>query len=168
MIVEWGTSQTPEVRLRHLVFIGSRIEGGERGFGKCVTIGMVRDGELTGAAVFHNWSPEAGVIEVSGAGHRWLSRHVLEELFGYIFNTAGCQLAVFRVAEDNKQENGRGIQRVLKAYGFEAYRIPRLAGRDRAEVIFTLTDDAWRSNGFHKSLPVSPGAHETAASLKAA
>lgn len=107
----------------------------------------VFDDELIGAVVFNNYQPEAGVIELHSAATtpRWLSRRVLWEMFDYVFNRAGCQMAVTRVSErDNR------LLRIFTAYGFDHVTIPRLRGRDEAERIYFLTDDAWRANGFHK------------------
>jgi hypothetical protein len=125
---------------------------GEDGFGRCVSMGVLHDYELVAGVVYHQWSPECGTIQMSAASDDalWLTRPVLWEMFSYPFDRAHCQLAALRVGEKNRTANGRGIQRTLKAYGFEAYRIPRLRGRDEAEIVFTLTDDAWRANGFHK------------------
>lgn len=146
MIVEWGTSKKPDIKARHLEFIGSQIPGGERGFGACVSMGMVKDGKLIGAMIWHNYSPEAGVIEFSGAGKPgWLTRSVLKEMFGYAYNDAGCQVTVARASEHNYR-----LHRILTSYGFSAYKIPRLRGRNEDEIIFTLTDDAWRANRFNK------------------
>lgn len=146
MIVEWGTSKRPDIKAKHIAFIASQIEGGGRGFGACVSMGMSKDGQLIGAMVWHNYNPESAVMEFSGAGKPgWLTRSVLREMFGYAFNDAGCQMAVARVSEHNKR-----LHRILTSYGFSAYKIPRLRGRHEDEIVFTLTDDAWRTNRFNK------------------
>jgi len=107
----------------------------------------VFDADLVGAVVFNNYQPESGVIEMHGASvtPRWLTRPVLWAMFNYVFNDAGCQMAVMRVSERDRR-----LPRILTAYGFEHVTVPRLRGRDEAERIFWLTDDAWRQNGFHK------------------
>ena len=113
----------------------------------------VFDGEtLIGVMLYNNYQPEEGVIEIHGAATtpRWLTRPVLREMFAFPFERLGCQLVVMRVSERNKTWNGRGLPRLLKAYGFNAYPIPRLRGRDEGEIIYTLTDDDWRSNGFQR------------------
>jgi RimJ/RimL family protein N-acetyltransferase len=133
-------------------FVGAMIPGGNRGFGECVALAVLADdGRMVSGVLFHNWNPEHGVIEMSAASveKRWLTRPVLWAMFNYAFNDAGCQLVVMRVSERNRMENGRGIQRILKAYGFEEYRIPRLQGRDTAELIYTLADDVWRAKETH-------------------
>ena len=76
----------------------------------------------------------------------WLSRSVLYAMHSYIFNDAGCQLAVMQVSEINKTMN-----RIARAYGYRDHTIPRLRGPKEAEIIWTLTDDDWRKSRFHRS-----------------
>lgn len=149
-MIVWGT--TPEINEGIAAFVGSFIEGGYRGFGEHMSMGVIEGDQLIGAVVFHNYNPEAAVIEFSAASvsPRWLSRQSLCAMFGYAFNDAGCQMVVMRVAEDNSQSNGRGLQRILKAIGCMETRIENLRGRGIAEIIYTLTDEAWASNGFHR------------------
>jgi hypothetical protein len=107
----------------------------------------VFDDVLVAAVVFNNYQPEAGVIEMHAASAtpRWLTRPVLWQMFNYVFNVAGCQMAVTRVSEKDNR-----LLRIFTAYGFDHAVIPRLRGRDENERIFWLHDDAWRRNGFHK------------------
>ena len=108
----------------------------------------VFDGEtLLAVILYNNFQPEAGVIEIHGAAEtaRWLPRPVLYQMFSYPFDQIGCQSVVMRVSERNTR-----LLRILTAYGFDHVVIPRLRGRDEGERIFWLTDDAWRSNRFHK------------------
>lgn len=124
----------------------------EKSFGNCHAMGVLHDGELVAGVVYHQYSPEAGVIQMSAAAitAKWMTRPVLWEMFDYPFNRAKCQLCVLRVSETNHTEGGRGLVRLLPAYGFKSYLIPRLRGRNEAEIIFTLSDDDWRANGFHR------------------
>lgn len=119
------------------------------GFGghKCQAIGVTTDaGELVGGMVFHEWWPEHGTIEFSGAATtpRWLTRRILDELFGYAFDEVGAQLLITR----NSARNHR-LHRQLKAYGFDRIDIPRLFGRDEDGVVWTLTAEAYRAGRFH-------------------
>ena len=116
------------------------------------TMGVFEDGKLIGVMVYHNWDRAAQVIEISGVSERkeWLKRHVLWEMFHYPFDQLKCQMLVMRVSEMKRQWNGRGLPRLLKAYGFTETRVPRLYGRDEAGILFCLTDDDWRKNGFHR------------------
>lgn len=149
MEIVWGTSKEPEVNRLLARWAADHIwEGGNQQFGECKTMGVVRDGNLIAAMVFHNWNPECGVIEISGAGtdKRWLSRVTLRAMFAYPFEDIGCQMVVMRVSERNE-----ALARMLTVYGFKSHRIPRLRGRDEDEIIFTLTDDDWRANRFMRS-----------------
>nr|WP_244498449.1 GNAT family protein [Aureimonas ureilytica] len=105
------------------------------------------DGRLVAGVLYHGWEPEAGVIEMSSASlsRRWLTRPVLDAIFRYPFEGIGCQLVALRVSERNTH-----LHRILRAFGFAEFFIPRLRGRDEGEIIFTLTDDAWRSGRFQK------------------
>ncbi len=133
----------------------AKLFGNLRGFGPCVTMGVVDGSNLAAVMVYHNLDRKAGVIEISGASEtrEWLKRHVLWEMFSYPFEEQKCQLVVMRVSERNVMWNGRGLPRLLKAYGFTSTYIPRLRGRDEGEYIWTLADDVWRANGFHSKSP---------------
>jgi RimJ/RimL family protein N-acetyltransferase len=76
----------------------------------------------------------------------WINRTVMNAAFsGVAFGLLGCQMVVLRVSERN-----RPMIRIARHIGFSEVKIPRLRGRDEAEYIFTLTDDAWRSSRFHR------------------
>ncbi|MNL77791.1 hypothetical protein D3C87_2040460 [compost metagenome] len=66
---------------------------------------------------------------------------MLKGMFGYPFDQIGCQMVVLRVSEHNAV-----MIEIAERFGFKAYRIPRLRGRDEAEILFTLTDDDWRAH----------------------
>lgn len=133
-------------------WVAAQVPGCERGFDTCRALGIMEDGELIGGVVYHHWVPEAGLIEMSGAGTtaKWLPRHVLWEVFSYPFDKIGCQAVFMRVSEKNQMWNGRGLPRLLKAYGFVEHHIARLYGRHEDGKIFILYDDVWRVNRFHK------------------
>ena len=130
-------------------WVAAHIPGCERGFDRPVSIGVLEGERLIGGTVFHNWNPEAGVIEMSSAGTspRWLSRKMLKAIFGYVFDQIGCQLVVMRVSE----RNIRMIE-IAERFGFKGHLIPRLRGRDEAEWLFTLTDDQWRQHPLARSM----------------
>ena len=138
--------QHPEIER----FIARGLPHLDNGFGECVTIGVAnRKNELIGGMVYHNWQPSYGVIEMSGLSidPNWLTLTILHDLFSYPFDQIKCQLVVMRVSENNKR-----LDRILTAYGFEKYRIPRLRGRNESETIWTLTEENWRDNKFEKRL----------------
>ncbi|MGN7808027.1 hypothetical protein ACTJKE_36100 [Ensifer sp. 22521] len=66
-------------------FVASHIAGCERGFADFTTMGVEEHGALVAGVVFHNYAPEAGVIELSAAStsKRWLTRPVLKGMFDY-------------------------------------------------------------------------------------
>lgn len=99
--------------------------------------------------VFHNYSPESGVMEMSAAADspRWMTRRVLHAMHSYIFEDADCQMAVMRVSEQNKR-----MLRIGERFGYTPHRIPRLRGRDEAEILFTLTDDEWKAGKYGKTI----------------
>lgn len=110
------------------------------------TMGVVDERGLIATICYNNYQPEAGVIEVHGAGidKRWLNRLTLHEMFAFPFDRLGCQSVVMRVDPDD-----RALSRMLTAYGFKKFLLPRLRGRDKDEAVFILHDDDWRANGFH-------------------
>lgn len=111
-------------------------------------MGVEHKGELVAGIVFHNWEPEHGLIEISGAAEnrRWFTREVIRVAFGYVFEGLGCQAVTARTAEDNGT-----VRHICKAIGAEEYIIPRLRGRDAAGVIYVLTDEAWKRSRFNRS-----------------
>lgn len=143
MQVVWGGASNPEINNGISDFVAALVPGCERGFGPCTTMGVVKDGELIAGIIYHNWSPETGVIEISGAAtdSRWLTRETLNSMFRYPFDGIGCQMVVARHSEHNKR-----LRRMWRAVGSTEYVIPRLKGRDEAMAISTLTDDAWRKS----------------------
>lgn len=129
-------------------WVAAHIPGCSRGFGNCTAIGVALDGELIGGTVFHQYQPEAGVIEMSSAGinPKWLHPRMLRMIFSYPFDQLGVQMVAMRVSERNER-----MVRIAQRFGFVGVLIPRLRGRDEAEWIFTLTDDAWHIHKFKRS-----------------
>lgn len=129
--------------------VADRIWPGKgKDFGKCQAIAVfLYDDELAAGLIYHNWDPDAAIIEISGASwaNGWLTRPVLAAMYGYPFIDCGCQAVVQRVSDEDTAQH-----RMLKAYGAEHYRIPRLRGRDKAENIFVTTREAWQSNKFSR------------------
>lgn len=122
-------------------WVAQQIPGCERGFEKPVAIGVVDQERLIGGTVFHNWNPEAAVIEMSSAGSspKWLSWKMVKAIFGYVFDQAQCQMVVMRVSERNTH-----MIDIAGRFGFTGYLIPRLRGREEGEWVFTFTEEQWR------------------------
>lgn len=118
-----------------------------RSFGECRGIAIIENGNLAAGLIYHNYDPDAHVIEISGAAwvKGWLTRDVLKVMYGYPFIDCGCQAVVQRVPDEDEAQH-----RMLKAYGAERHRIPRLRGAEAAENIFLTTREAWASNKFNR------------------
>lgn len=147
-MIEWSFAKGRADKLALSLWVANIIWPGKgREFGNCQAMAVMEDGELIAGIVFHNWEPDAGVIEISGAGtsKRWLTRQTLRAMFSVPFEQWGCQCLVMRVDPDDA-----ALTRMLTAYGFELFVIPRLRGRDKAEHVFVLTDDSWKANKFNR------------------
>jgi hypothetical protein len=127
-----------------------------RGFGNCRTIGIVDGGMLIAGLVYHNFDPDAGVIEISGAalpGEPWMTRETLKRMYQYPFLGCRCQMVINRVpAEDERQLY------MLLRFGYSLIKVPRGLGRDKDLVIATLTREDWENNKFNRRLKHHLGA----------
>lgn len=143
----WGGERTPETNRAIASFVAGHIPGCERGWENFTSLGLVGDDGLVAGVVFHNYAPEAAVIELSAAAtsRRWLTRPMLKGMFGYPFEQLGCQMVILRVSERNT-----AMINIAERFGFTAYRIPRLRGREEAEILFTLTNDDWRAHSVNR------------------
>ena len=133
-------------------FVASLIPHCRRGFGpNAKAIGVIdAEGHLIAGLVYHNWDPDAGIIELSGAalpGKYWLTRRTLLRMYQYPFYQCGCQMVVQRTPADDVRLLG-----ILAAYGFAFIDMPRLFGHERDGVICYLTREAWESNRFNRKL----------------
>lgn len=128
-------------------FITERIWGEPQEMTQGTVMAVAEGEKIIGACLFHNWQPDEGVIELTSASvsPKWLNRPVLQAMFNYAFNGLRCQAAVMRVDPENTR-----MCRIASAFGFKRYDIPRLRGRDKAEALFILGDDEWRSGKFYQ------------------
>lgn len=124
---------------------------GARGFPiEAKAIGVIDEqGKLIAGLVYHNYDPEAGVIEISGAAtsKRWLTRGTIARMYQYPFITCGCQMIYQRTPADNEYLLG-----MLAAYDYTFIKVPRMLGRDKDGVICTLTIEDWQNNRFNRRL----------------
>lgn len=130
-------------------FVAALLEMRTDFFGKCQALGFLDDaGDLRAGVVYHNWNPEAGVMEISAAAldRRWGGRDTLGVIFAYPFDVAGCQMVVGRTEDGN-----RAPLHIWRALGADQIRIPRLRGRDKAEILSTLTVEQWRASKFART-----------------
>lgn len=123
-------------------WVADRIPGCGTAWDNCVTL-IVSDGAyILGGVVFHDYQPSAGVICLSAAGSTgWLTRRTIRETHEYAF--AHCQMVVWQTRKDND-----AINTVARGLGYTPHEIPRLAGRDQAAILWTLTDDDWQRSRF--------------------
>lgn len=109
-----------------------------------------QDGKLIAGMVYHNWDPEAGVLEMSGAalpGKQWLTRETIKRMYQYPFLQCGCQMIFMRVEAADER-----LLRQLAALNYSFIKIPRLGGRDRDIVLCLLTVENWATNKFCRRL----------------
>jgi RimJ/RimL family protein N-acetyltransferase len=120
-----------------------------RGFGRCQTIGVVDNaGKLIAGIVFHNYHPEAGVIEMTVSAlprSRWMTRETFRRIHQFVFERCACQTLMLIVPADNE-----ALLRQPAHLGFIFVRVPRLLGRDRDAVLCLLTAEAWEATKFNK------------------
>jgi hypothetical protein len=132
-------------------FVARLIPHCQRGFGFNIkTIGVVDGHELIAGIVYHNWEPEAGIIEISAAalpGEPWLSRETLRRMFGYPFLECKCQMVVQRIPADDERQ-----QSMMARFGYMLIKVPRMYGRDRDGVLALLTVEDWAENKFNRRL----------------
>lgn len=127
-------------------YIATKIWGEPRAFPLSTTLGVFEHGDLIAALVYYDYDSQAGVIQITGAAAspRWLTRPVLREMFEFPFIKLAVQAVVMRVDPDDRR-----LDRILTSYGFTKTRLPRLRGRHKDEMLFTLFDDVWRHNRFN-------------------
>lgn len=146
-------------------FAGGSDENKACGAWLCAKLGMDRvglhfttmaafDDRIRGVVAYHGWNPKAGTIAMSAAADskRCLTREVLYRMHQYPFEQIGCQAVILHVSERNAV-----MLRIAKALGYEQYRVPRLRGRDEAEVINVLYDDVWRASRFTAAIVAKTG-----------
>lgn len=146
-MILWAHPKDGEVYRALVRFITERIWGREVGMSPGTVMAVCDGPNVIGACLFHNYEPDAGVIELTSASvsAKWLNRTVLSEMFGYAFDQMKCQAAIMRVDPENSR-----MCRIASAFGFKRYDIPRLRGRNKADAIFILGDDEWRGGKFCK------------------
>jgi RimJ/RimL family protein N-acetyltransferase len=108
---------------------------GERDFGPCAALGVMKDGQPVAGVVYHALTEH--VVEVSIAaepGSRWCSRSVLKALFGYPFGQVGCVTMVARTGKKNHK-----ARKLLKGLGFALVGpIPSAIDGKEDALIFTM------------------------------
>ncbi|QAX31314.1 GNAT family protein [Leisingera sp. NJS204] len=127
-------------------FVAAGIFTPGRSFGPASAIGFATaEKGLVAGIVYHNFEPDAGVIEMSAFSTRrdWVSKSRLALLFQYPFEQLGCRAVVARHSEHNRR-----TRRIWAALGAEQTLVPDLRGPNEAEVIAVLTREAWHGSKF--------------------
>jgi hypothetical protein len=130
-------------------FVAALIPTCHRGFGpNAKAIGVIEDGNLIAGLVYHNYDPDAEIIEISGAAlpkKNWLTRGTIARMYQYPFLQVGCQMIVQRNSADDERLLG-----MLASYGYTFIHVPRMLGRDRDGVLCLLTYEDWIDNRFNR------------------
>ena len=128
-------------------WVAHKIWGEGSSFDNARGMAVVSKDAVVAGLVFHNWEPNAGVIEVSAAAsdRRWLTRRVATEAMAYAFDGCGCQMVIARHSEQN-----RAARKIWVALGATETLIPRLYGRNENGIVATLTQEAWRASKFNE------------------
>lgn len=135
-----GLSNVPTNNLLRS-YVVSRLHGDESVYADCGSLGVVRDGKILGAVLFHNWQPDYGTIELSAAADspRWLSRKTINEVFRLCFEQFDCQQVYSRMAADNIR-----AAKIYDFLGFKRITLPNMRGAGRDEFLMLLTRQEWR------------------------
>lgn len=128
-------------------FVVKNLDDCQRGFGPSKAIGFADDTGLKAGVVYHNWSPETQVIELSAASttRKWLTKDALRQIFAYPFDQLGCRLCVARISENNTR-----TRRIWRALGATEHIIPAMRGPREAEIISILSAETWADGKFSK------------------
>lgn len=111
-------------------------------------IGVERGGELIGGAIFTNYRPchGGGNIEVSCAGHNWLSRTLIQATFDHAFRTLPCHRITAMVRKTNKSS-----RTLLEGLGFTLEgRIREGFGPRQHMCVYGLLKSDWATSRFNK------------------
>lgn len=115
--------------------------GADRTFDSFCSMGVSDGDEKLAGVIYHSMNEDTGVIELSAGAdsRRWMTPSVLRMMLDIPFNFLGCQMVLHRVAGWNDN-----MLTQMRRFGYDEHVIPRMAGRDHAGHIFTMTDDAWK------------------------
>lgn len=107
-----------------------------------------KNGRLVAGMVYHNYDPDAGTIEMSGAalpGVQWLTRETIRRMYTYPFLQLKCQMVLMRVDADDER-----LLRQLASLNYAFIKIPRLLGRHKDSVVCLLTEEDWIASKFQQ------------------
>lgn len=112
------------------------------------SMGVLRDGALVAGVIYHDYYPDTGVVEISAAAvdKKWMTRGVVRDIFSMPFERLGCQMIAMRTSELN-----HSVRSILERYGVKGITIPRMRGRNEAEILYTVTEEEWRASPFMRT-----------------
>lgn len=132
---DWMTAKIPHAR-------------GSEGWGKFVTIGILREEEgqrrLVGCALFNDYHPEYGHIQVSFAteGPGWASRGIIRSILAYPF----VQLKCYTVRAITPAKGEAEKVKILPRLGFVREGAARhFFGKGRHGTAYSMTADEYRA-----------------------
>lgn len=139
-VAHWVAERIPHMR--------SRIPYFERGmvFGSPAAMGVLdKEGRMIAGAVFHNYDPFVGNIEVSCAAEspRWGNRETFRELLRYPFT----QLSCLRCSAVTPR-SGTSTRRFLEGLGFRREGSARLGFGTENAIIYGLLAEEWDQGRF--------------------
>lgn len=107
------------------------------------SMAVVRDGKPIAGVVYHDYKPQAGTVQYSGAAvdPMWLTGGTLHLMFSYMFERLGCQMVMTGNASDNV-----GLHKILARLGHTKHEIKRGWGRNLDLFLWTLTREQWATN----------------------
>lgn len=142
MMTVWGHDHSVADFVSHIIWKD------DRGFSDNYRAMGILDkgGVLVGGIVYHNYDPDAGVIEWSAGATtpKWLTPNVVKAAFAYPFHLCKCQMLMARTEAKNRR-----TRRLLCGIGFSEQKVERLFGRNSDGILLTLTDDEWKAGIYH-------------------
>ncbi|MEO1140745.1 MAG: N-acetyltransferase [Pseudomonadota bacterium] len=140
----WGGESNPDMNRAIGEFVAYKTWGDLNSlFPVYSTLGVFKDRTLIAGVVYHDYSPEHGTIDYSGATDdpSWLKGATLHHMFAYPFERLGCQMVITVNSANNKR-----LHRQLRRLDHKAHYIRRLWGRDEDAIHWTFTKEAWEAN----------------------
>ena len=110
--------------------------------GPYTALGVIRDDELVGGVLYHDYYRDVGNIQMTVASTtpRWLSREVIQICMNYPFTELGCRRVTSLVREDNPH-----AQRFNERLGFILEgRIRQGAGVHGDQLLYGMLKDECR------------------------
>lgn len=96
-----------------------------------MSMGVIDDsGKLIGAVVIVERTADNTIISVCGTTPRWAQRHILEEMFGVLFNDMGKKRLTCMVSVDNERS-----LKFTRGIGWQQEGVLRKAGSEGEDLV---------------------------------